>query len=89
MRPASHMPLAERITLLRVSKLIALDSSLDSVTVSPSNESGLMPASMNAFASFSDVTGFIWPINRLRLSSYSASPYPAAVRYGVIASAPP
>ena len=43
MRPASHMPLAERMTLLFVFELIALESSELTDTFSPSKLMGLMP----------------------------------------------
>ena len=44
MRPASHMPEAEMMTLGVSMKLISLDSSLVTDSFSPANEMGLMPS---------------------------------------------
>ena len=50
MRPASHMPEAEMMTLEALSRFRALDSSLDSVRVRPGNWNSAPPfrASMAA-----------------------------------------
>ena len=53
MRPASHIPLAERMTLGVVSALIARDSSLVMLTRSPGNAMGSVPASSRAWVSAS------------------------------------
>ena len=53
MRPASHIPLADRITLGRASKFTALDSSEETDNVTPSNQMGLMPCRMMARVSSS------------------------------------
>ena len=45
MRPASHMPLADRITLQRRSALMARDSSLVTASTRPGQRSGSMPES--------------------------------------------
>lgn len=48
MRPASHMPEAERMTLGVLSKLMALDSSLVMARCRPRKVMGLMPWRMSS-----------------------------------------
>ena len=53
MRPASHMPLAEIITLGCASSFMALDSAALTDTSSPSKDSGLTPRARMARVSSS------------------------------------
>lgn len=60
MRPASHMPEAERMTLGVLSKLMALDSSLVMARCRPRKVMGLMPWRMSSVASSSKSARLSW-----------------------------